>query len=697
MNFEPTEKQTDAEQVRARQLSLDQDQPPTTVPGYRLHRVLGSGAYGQVWVGMDETTGREVAVKFFFHRSGVDWSLLSQEVEKLVFMSSDRYVVQLLDVGWDADPPYYVMEYLEQGSLEDHLDRHGPMPLEEAVEMATDLAIGLVHAHSKGVFHCDLKPANILLDNDDKPRLADFGQSRLSHEQTPALGTLFYMAPEQADLEAVPDGRWDVYALGALLHAMLTGKAPWRDQGTVDEIEEATNLAERLERYRAFIETQGPPSRQLQQTGLDRSLLEILDRCLAVDPDQRYSNPQQVLSALRARQRARARRPLILLGIGVPLFLLIGMVVLFSYLYSRAVEEAEVAVLNRAYQNNRWVALYVADSVGDEIEKFFDIVEKEAEGVQLQQVLEIDDLHQLQGRVRADEERAAARDRFIADPVRGTLVEHLDKSLQRHIAEFDENSREPNLASMFVVDATGTMLAVTYADSALASASEGKNYCWRTYFHGYPEDLVRDLALEEVGPIAATHVSTAFKSTTTKKWKVAISTPVEGIVEGQQEIIGVMAITINLGDFSTLSIPALVSENLGNQKVVFLDGRNGVILQHPDLQLAQQESEETLRVDPKTLEGLLQSQKNEPTLYVDPVYDFLNPEQRGARWIASTELVEVPGADKSFNLIVLVQENYDEATRPVVELGQSLRLEGAIALVILVTVVLGMGWLVVKQ
>ena len=87
-----------------------------------------------------------------------------------------------------------------------------------------DVATGLVHAHGKGVLHCDLKPANVLLDQDGKPRLADFGQSRLSTEQAPALGTMFYMAPEQADLAAAPDVRWDVYALGALLVLHVDGR-----------------------------------------------------------------------------------------------------------------------------------------------------------------------------------------------------------------------------------------------------------------------------------------------------------------------------------------------------------------------------------------------------------------------------------------------------------------------------------------
>ena len=210
----------DRQQSLAR--SLERLRPPTHVPGHEPIRFLGAGAYGEVWLAVERNTGRQVAIKFYTHRGGIDWTLLSREVEKLSFLFADRYVVQLIDVGWDADPPYYIMEYLERGSLADRL-KQGPMRTDEAVAMFHDIAVGLVHAHDKGVLHCDLKPANVLLDQDDKPRLADFGQSRLTHEQTPSLGTLFFMAPEQADLSAVPEARWDVYALGSLLYAMLTG------------------------------------------------------------------------------------------------------------------------------------------------------------------------------------------------------------------------------------------------------------------------------------------------------------------------------------------------------------------------------------------------------------------------------------------------------------------------------------------
>src|SRR5437764_3537578 len=259
MSSDYTFEQTPADQQRSKELSLQRTRPPAEVPGYQTQRFLGAGAYGEVWVGLDRNTGRKVAIKFYLHRRGVDWSLLSREVEKLRFLSADRYVVQLLDVGWDAEPPYYVMEYIEHGSLDERLRRLGTFPVAYAAELFEEIAVGLAHAHGKGVVHCDLKPANILIDQDGKPRLADFGQSRLSHEQKPALGTLFYMAPEQADLQAVADVRWDVYALGAILYTLLTGAPPYRDEHAVDKYE-ATDLEDRLANYRHSIRAAPTPS-----------------------------------------------------------------------------------------------------------------------------------------------------------------------------------------------------------------------------------------------------------------------------------------------------------------------------------------------------------------------------------------------------------------------------------------------------
>src|SRR4029077_12270402 len=150
-DFNHTQQQSSDEQLRAQALSLKPSRPPTQVPGYEPRKFLGAGAYGEVWVAVDRNTGRQVAIKFYAHQGGLDWSILSREVEKLAFLSADRYVVQLLDVGWEADPPYYVMEYVEEGSLDDRLKRHGTLSASEAVELFEEIAVGLAHAHGKGV------------------------------------------------------------------------------------------------------------------------------------------------------------------------------------------------------------------------------------------------------------------------------------------------------------------------------------------------------------------------------------------------------------------------------------------------------------------------------------------------------------------------------------------------------------------
>ncbi len=329
-----------------------------------------------MWVGIDRTTGRQVAIKFYLHRGGLDWSLLSHEVEKLAFLSADRYVVQLLDVGWDSEPPYYVMEYVEHGSLDQRLQKQGRLPAGEATALLREIAVGLMHAHSKGVLHCDLKPANVLLDQDGKPRLADFGQSRLSHEQTPALGTLFYMAPEQADPQAVPDARWDVYALGAMLYAMLTGAPPHRSEQALKQIEAAPDLDQRLARYRKLIVQSPPPTGHREISGVDKSLAEIVDRSLAADSRERYPTVQAVLDALDARAHRRSRLPLVVLGALGPVLLLTVMSVLAWLWFTTSLEHSRDAQIDQSLQALRFAARSVATAAGKDLEMRYRDVEQ---------------------------------------------------------------------------------------------------------------------------------------------------------------------------------------------------------------------------------------------------------------------------------------------------------------------------------
>ena len=300
-----------------------------------------------------------------------------REVEKLAFLFADRYVVQLLGVGWDADPPYYIMEYLEKGSLADRIAA-GPVPVDEAVSLFRDVATGLVHAHGKGVLHCDLKPANVLLDQDGKPRLADFGQSRLSTEQAPALGTMFYMAPEQADLDAVPDARWDVYALGALLYCMLTGGPPHRTGKTVDEFERTPELGQRLAHYRQTIDGSPPPADHRKMRRVDKLLAAIVDRCLAPDPGKRFPNVQAVLDALDGRASRLARRPMMVLGAVGPA-LLLAVVSWFAWQgFHAAVQQSNAALTARALKTNEFAAQFAARNAAYELEHRYQAVERVA-------------------------------------------------------------------------------------------------------------------------------------------------------------------------------------------------------------------------------------------------------------------------------------------------------------------------------
>ncbi len=692
MTADRTEQQSSEEQQRSRELSHERADPPLQIPGYQIRHFLGSGAYGEVWVAVDENTGRRVAIKFYTHRGGLDWSLLSSEVEKLVFLAADRYVVQLLDVGWDATPPYYVMEYVENGSLEDYLGEYGALATGEAVEIFRDVVRGLLHAHGKGVLHCDLKPANILLDQDNKPRLADFGQSRLSHEQTPALGTLFYMAPEQADLEAVPDARWDVYALGALLYCMLTGEAPYRSDDAILEIDSVHCLDERLCRYREFLKAHPAPNEHRTLKNVDGQLADMVDRCLAIDPNERYPNIQSVSDALTNRDISRDRKPLLILGLLGPLLILMVTAIFGWWGYERALSSSQTLLLKRGKESNKFAADFVSEAVARRIEGYFRDVEKVATNPNFIRTLSELTAHgeiiamteQLQGTESSPEQRTQ-------------LEQHPQRqALQQTLQDLQDKSKQKGIASWFVTNEQGIHLAAAF-DSPTAKSSIGRDYSYRTYFHGGPTDHP-----SEPKPIRQTHLSAVFQSTITGIWKLAVSTPV---TNSDGRLLGIVALTVELG-----RIGEQLDETSERQFTALVDGREGnskgVILQHP-LFTEILARNETLDTEFSTNEAY-----RVPLDLLDKsnIYrDVLGQHQEGASfdqdWIIAKQEVQLdPNAlnttgspiDTNTGLVVIVQENYENATQPINQLGYSLLISGLLALGVVVLVVFMIWFLVAR-
>ncbi len=694
MGSDYTELQSGDDERQARELSLRHTRPPTQVPGYDLTRFLGSGAYGEVWIGLDRNTGRQIAVKFYQHRSGVDWSLLSREVEKLVLLSADRYVVQLLDVGWQADPPYYVMEYIENGSLEQLIQRDEPRSVEQIVELFQELAAGLNHAHAKGILHCDLKPANVLLDQDARPRLADFGQSRLTNEQTPSLGTLFYMAPEQADLKAIPDARWDVYALGAILYCLLVGKPPHHNEVLLKQIEAAPDLPARLRCYRHWISSRKTPDEHRKLPGVDRALAAIVDRCLQPRASKRFPNVQSVLDALRARQQARARRPLLLLGVVGPLLLLAFMTYVGANVYRSALDASAEAVSKKVYQSNAFAAKFVASSVATSIERYYRAIERAAHDQELDDLITqtVDQLDTLLSELAdpnpSESALAEKRQQFEDDPVRRLLQAKVDALMR--------DGSYPAVASWFVCGPSGTHLAGAFNHPVTSTI--GHNFAYRSYCHGGLSDLedtrARPMPQQHV---QQTSLSAPLFSSATSRWKIAVSTPLYRR-DDPTKLLAVLVLTVDVGDFMTFRV-------MPSQFAVLVDGREngyrGTVLDHPlYTELYRQGKGVVSEISkyrvplPEPVAGPEQGGKQGEApareeaetsrLYEDPLGHVPGGEAYRRTWIAASEPVYVlqgegHGASSSAatGLIVFVQEDQESATSPVRELGRHLAAKGA--------------------
>jgi len=662
---------------------------PMVVPGYTLERMLDKGSFGEVWLALDHNTGVTRAIKFYAHQGGLDLPLLSREVDKLRLLASNRYVVQLYEVGWKADPPYYVMEYLKNGSLEDRLSEVS-MPMAEAVELFRKIVEGMARAHDKGILHCDLKPANILLDEDLNPRLADFGQARLSHEKMPALGTLFYMPPEQTRRQAVPDVRWDVYALGVILYRMITGCLPYHTEEMAQTIQQGVSAEERMARYRRCLRKSSPPRAHHKVPGADKALRTIIDHCLAMDPNHRYPNVRAILNALDKRAEQAGRRQRWTFGAILPALLLAGLAYIVTTSFAKAVSESREAVIAGVQNGNRFAAQFVAEAVARQIDQRLRILENEASDDEFRTLLR------------------QARGRPLESPPR--------QALQERTRQFYSRYRQTAEAYFwFVDDATGVELALSPIESdSKTLPTIGRNFAFRDYFHGLGGDLDPTKG-EQPKPIRHSHLSRVYRSAATNTLMVAFSVPVwshEDEALREPDPLGVLGMSVELGSFKVVSREAVSWQGISQtrewvlvdlEKNPNLKNATGLILQHPGLKpLSEAAGESPPYLSEQDVQRFQQLRHHAANRVHVPDAAWLNDYYtdpvggtESGRWLAAFEPVFVKGRTRKGEERIrnpgwgaLVQARYDEAVDPVNQLAGGLLRLKLMAVVLFIGIVL---------
>jgi eukaryotic-like serine/threonine-protein kinase len=257
---------------------------------YRLDRELARGGMATVWIAEDPLLSRRVAVKLLLPELAVDDALRVRFRNEAIAAAKLTHpgIVATYDTGDDDGTAYIVMELVEGKTLRRLIDDRGKLPVREAVDISSQVADALEHAHRQGLVHRDIKPANVLVQSDGRVKVTDFGIAKaaggddLTRTGT-VVGTARYLAPEQVNGHPV-DGRADVYALGLILYEMLAGRAPFGgDSDMATAVARLTNSPEPISAARPEV---------------SRPLEDVVARSLARDPEYRFQSAQAFKDAL---------------------------------------------------------------------------------------------------------------------------------------------------------------------------------------------------------------------------------------------------------------------------------------------------------------------------------------------------------------------------------------------------------------
>jgi serine/threonine protein kinase/class 3 adenylate cyclase len=686
------------------------------VGNYELEEVVGSGGMGDVYKAHHTQFGRVRAVKVIkpqFVNAGHDDVIRRFYNEiKAVGRLEHKNIVVAIDSSSPNDKVHYlVMEYIEGLSLDEMVARHGPLPVAEACEIIRQAARGLQYIHKHEMVHRDIKPSNLMVtlvdvdqisgdstltDNEDGERavvkILDLGlallavdnQDRLTRFDHKAMGTGMYMPPEQWRTTSV-DIRADIYSLGCTLYHLLAGNPPFFDSDLRPE--------------KAHEKSAVPPIRSSMQP-LPRKLWDVLRKMLEKRPEDRYDTPAEVAAALapfaegqqlaalvrslegdqtltdamtptkasgiskaetwRSRSRFSSMNLIPtrrwVLTKGLPLLLVAAALGGVYWMVTASQEHLRQRRIEDARTTLASFARTAAQSAMPlELKKRFDILLKEA----------------------ADEKMIAMLDAINKDP----NDQSLDKPLQDWIKDLpDRYGIDIVVDSWFIQDARGVQVARSPWDKD----SYRKDYWYRDYFHGGGREPAKD-DLESkaaIKPITAPHLSCVYASSTSKKLKVAFSVPIWKPMldadgkpkiddKGQpvREVIGVLAMTANLQDFTVLD-----KSMAGGSQVMLIDLRDdwveptkdrGLVLHYP-----QMEDGEFVRLDKELLAKIdaakpleaedFDGEQHFLTNYFDPVKGEQGPKYWGVFEPVRYAIDQgADGDNDRFGWIVLVQKEME--------------------------------------
>jgi tetratricopeptide (TPR) repeat protein len=262
------------------------------VPGYEILDEIGRGGMGVVYKARQVALNRVVALKMILHadHAGDDERQRFMGEAEAIAMVKHPGIVQIHDFGSHEGLPFFALEFCPGGSLHQKLART-PLPPAEAARVVEAIARAIGAAHQAGVLHRDLKPGNVLIDEQGAPRVTDFGLARRVEggtdlTQTGAVvGTPAYMAPEQARGEKGITAAADVYSLGAILYECLTGRPPFKAATTLETLQQVVS--------------QEPVSPRQLNRGVPRDLETITLKCLSKAPNRRYASAEALAGDLK--------------------------------------------------------------------------------------------------------------------------------------------------------------------------------------------------------------------------------------------------------------------------------------------------------------------------------------------------------------------------------------------------------------